>query len=778
MLKRILKNDFLKNRVISFILFLSIALSAFLVASSFHMTMELTGSLSSLFEKSKAPDFVQMHVGEIEQEEIDSWSSSNEMVLKEQIVQMVNIDNTNIDFGSQQDNAIAIMDNYFVSQNLNFDYLLDMYSDIVDVSPGEVALPLYYKEQYNIELGETIVIHDKNFSRELTVTDFVRDVQMNPSIIHSKRFVVHEDDLKELQSHVGDVEYAIEFLLKDDANLNAFHSMYESSELPHQGPTIDYPLIKTLNAITDGIVIALIIFVSILLIIVSALCIRYTIVSTMEEDFREIGIMKAIGIPEKNIKHIYLIKYVAISVIASVVGYIVSLFLKNVFTSHISLYLGTAPTSIYTIFIPILAILILFTFIVLYCLFVFRKFRNITAVDSLQSARTQRFKQRKKHMAISKSKVLNINILLGIKDVFSRLKMYILLFLVFVISSFIIIVPVNFLNTVESNEFIQYMGIEKSDIRIDLQHSDHMEDTYNNMISILEKDKDVSKYAAYITNKYEYIGENGLSESIIIESGNFSAFPLEYVHGKEPAIEDDLALSYLNAKEMDKKVGDTLELIVDGEKRTMNICGIYQDVTNGGRTAKANLPSEKDDALRYELSVDVGDSTSKSAKMGEYRDTFQEATVTDINGYLHQTFGNTIDQLRLFTFIAIAIALIIAGLFTSLFLRMLIAKDSPHIAIMKTIGFSNRDIRIQYITRSLCVLAAGVISGTIIANTVGPVIIGGLLSIMGAANISFVIDPFQAYILSPFVMAAVVIIVASVNLVSIKNVEITDMKDG
>src|SRR5699024_8868508 len=167
-------------------------------------------------------------------------------------------------------------------------------------------------------LVESITIENKDFSKELIVTDFVRDVQMNPSIIHSKRFVVHEDDLKEIQSHVGDVEYAIEFLLKDTDHLNAFHFMYESSGMPHEGPRIDYTLIKALNAITDGIVVVLIVFVSILLIIVSALCIRYTIVSTMEEDFREIGIMKAIGIPEKNIKHIYLIKYVVISVVAAI----------------------------------------------------------------------------------------------------------------------------------------------------------------------------------------------------------------------------------------------------------------------------------------------------------------------------------------------------------------------------------------------------------------------------------------------------------------------------
>src|SRR5699024_9654839 len=254
--------------------------------------------------KSKAPHFIQMHAGEIDQEEINSWSASNDLVLQAQTVQMVNIDNANIDFGTQQDQAIEIMDNYFVSQNSKFDYLLDMNSNIINVSPGEIALPLYYKEKYNIDLGEAITIENKDFSKELIVTDFVRDVQMNPSIIHSKRFVVHEDDLKEIQSHVGDVEYAIEFLLTDTDHLSAFHSIDASSGLPHQGSTIDYSLMRVLNAITDGIVVALIVFVSILLIIVSALCIRYTIVSTMEEDFREIGIMKAIGIPEKNIKHI------------------------------------------------------------------------------------------------------------------------------------------------------------------------------------------------------------------------------------------------------------------------------------------------------------------------------------------------------------------------------------------------------------------------------------------------------------------------------------------
>lgn len=775
MLKRILKHDLIKNKVISLILFLSIVLSAFLTASSFHMTMELTGSLSSFFKKSIAPDFVQMHAGEINQDEIDAWSHANDLVLEQQTVEMVNIDHTNISFSNQQNNPIEIMDHYFVDQNTKFDYLLDMRSSIVHVSPGTVALPLYYKEKYNIDLGGTIRIHNKGFMKELKVTDFVRDVQMNPSIIHSKRFVVHEEDLLEIRSHVGTVEYAIEFLLKDLDHLKEFHALYESSGLPNKGPTIDYPLIKLLNAITDGIVVALIIFVSFLLIIVAAICIRYTIVSTMEEDFREIGIMKAIGIPEKNIKHIYLSKYVVISMIAAVIGYIVSLLVKNIFTAHISLYLGTAPTSVGKVLVPILSIGVLLMIIILYCSHVFRKFKHITAIDSLQSASTQQFKRRKKHIAIHKSNILNINLLLGVKDVLQGFKMYILLLLVFMISSFIIIVPVNFLNTVESNEFIQYMGIENSDIRIDLQDSNHMEETYSKLVSTLENDEDISKYATYVTNKYEYVNDEDFLETIVINSGDFSAFTLDYIHGNEPKAENDLALSYLYAKEMDKSVGDTLELRVGGKSRFMNISGIYQDVTNGGRTAKANLPFQGD-GLRYSWSIDVKENISKHMKIEEYRHTFKLATVTDINEYLKQTFGNTIDQLRLFTYIAIAISLIIAGLFTSLFFHMLVAKDTMQIAIMKTIGFSNNDIHSQYMIRSLFVLTIGTILGTMIANLLGPVIISGLLSIMGAVKISFTINFFKAYILSPLLIAMVVIGVAFLTLLPINRIDITDVK--
>lgn len=40
--------------------------------------------------------------------------------------------------------------------------------------------------------------------------------------------------------------------------------------------------------------------------LIAMLCIRFTIITSMEEDYREIGVMKAIGIHNKDIQKNYI----------------------------------------------------------------------------------------------------------------------------------------------------------------------------------------------------------------------------------------------------------------------------------------------------------------------------------------------------------------------------------------------------------------------------------------------------------------------------------------
>ena len=85
-------------------------------------------------------------------------------------------------------------------------------------------------------------------------------------------------------------------------------------------------------------------------------------------------------------------------------------------------------------------------------------------------------------------------------------------------------------------------------------------------------------------------------------------------------------------------------LLVNGQEQEMSVSGIYQDVTNGGRTAKALLPYNPESVLWYAVSLDLKSTDRIDEKVHEYSQAFYPARVTDLEGYLTQTLGNTIDQ--------------------------------------------------------------------------------------------------------------------------------------
>ena len=72
----------------------------------------------------------------------------------------------------------------------------------------------------------------------------------------------------------------------------------------------------------------------------------------------------------------------------------------------------------------------------------------------------------------------------------------------------------------------------------------------------------------------------------------------------------------------------------------------------------------------------------------------------------------------------LAVALVITVLVTLLFMKMLVAKDRYSIAVMKAFGFTNSDIKVQFVSRSIFVLIIGIILGTLLANTLGELLAG------------------------------------------------------
>jgi len=773
---KMIKKDFSRRKSISLVIFSFTMLSALLIATGSNLVVELSNSLNALFENARPPHFVQMHAGELDQAEIDRWSAVQELVRGQQTVEMINIDGSALFLGeSSTAEEDTVMDISFVTQNSNFDFLLDSENRKQEIAPGEIGVPVYFMQKNGLKKGDQVRVAGDSLEMSFTVAGYIRDAQMNPSLVHSKRFLVSPADFELLAEGFHDREYLIEFRLNDADTVGDFSSLYSASGLPDKGPAVDITLFKVFNALTDGIAAGVVILLSLVLMIIALLCLRFIVLAAIEEDYREIGVMKAVGIAKKDIKRIFLIKYTALGVLASLPGYLLSLFVQPLLLSDMFLYMGSAPKTSLQLLIPFAAAASIALMVLVSCLIIIRRFDRISAVEAFRSASFGESARNRNILRLKKSRVLNVNMFLGLKDVFQRFRMFGLLWFVFFFCTCFILIPIHFLTTIESPSFISYMGIGKSDIRIDLRRSDDTAGRFNEMMTALIADRDVQTISPMATSRFTLLQDDGAEESVNIEVGDFSIFPLDYQEGRAPQRNNEIALSYKNSEEMGKSVGDSLTIICGGEEKTMILTGIYQDVTNGGRTAKAVLDYDEDDVLWYSLGLDLKAGVSIADKVHEYSDLFHPARITGIRDYLHQTLGGTISQVRKVVFGSLLTGLFVSVLITTLFMKMVIAKDSSRIAIMKSLGFSLSHIRVQYLMETFLLLLCGIAGGTIFSNVMGQELVSVLWGFMGASQISFVINPLQSYLLFPLILTAAVFLTTLLTISDIKETSIITM---
>ncbi|MFO1446081.1 FtsX-like permease family protein [Bacillus sp. Bva_UNVM-123] len=749
---KIIRNDISKSKLITLTTTIFVAAAAMLVSLAVILVINLSGALNTLMTQAKTPHFMQMHSGDIDTARLTSFAEQNSNVDDFQVVEFLNMDSAQIILG-EHSLANSVQDNGLSTQSEKFDYLLDLDGNIINVSDGELYVPLSYMKDNMTKVGDKAVISGKEF----TVAGFLRDSQMNSTLSASKRFLVSENDYAEVKK-LGITEYLIEFRLKDLSLLGAFETAYASAGLEANGPTVTITLIKMLNAISDGMMIAIILLVSILVVAIAFMCIRFTLLAKIEDDYREIGVMKAIGLRVSDIKKIYLAKYAAIAMAGSIFGFILSILFKDMLLENIRLYMGESDHASFSYVIGIIGILLVFLAIIAYVSGVMRRFRKISAAEVIRFGTSQEKHIGAKRFTLSKNKLYHTNIFLGMKDVLARKKLYATSLAVLIISAFIMIVPQNLYNTISSKSFISYMGIGSYDMRLQTDNTDNISKKTAEIVKTMNSDRTISKAAVLTTKTFKVKMEDGSEENIKIELGDHSIFPIQYSEGRAPIAEDEIALSAINADEMGKGVGDVITLVIEGKGENLLISGIYSDITNGGKTAKAVFTDNSAAIIWSIICAELSDKSLVDGKVSEYANRFDFAKVADIDEFVKQTFGSTINAVAKVSYVAIAVAIMITILITLLFMKMLVAKDRYSIAVMKAIGFTSSDIQAQYISRSMFILIFGIVLGTLLANTLGELLAGAVISSFGASTFQFTVNPLSAYFLSPLIMISSVLI--------------------
>lgn len=326
---RILWNELRANPLYAVATWLFMAASAFMFALTCFLATGLLGSVDALMEAARTPGFLQMHAGEIDDDALARFAGEQRQVEEYQVLRFLNLENGSLALGgrsladSTQDNGVCV-------QSARFDFLLDLENRAIEgVERGEIYVPACYRQKYGLRAGEAVQFGDVQF----TIAGFLRDSQMNAMMASSKRFLVSAADYERLQS-AGSEEYLIEFLLREEADVNAFAAAYADAGLPANGPAITKPLIRMMNALSDGLMVLVILLVSAVLLLISMLCIRFTLLTQLEADRWETGMMKAIGISGRDIRRLYLLKYLALSALGAACGLLCAFWSKGALSAQ------------------------------------------------------------------------------------------------------------------------------------------------------------------------------------------------------------------------------------------------------------------------------------------------------------------------------------------------------------------------------------------------------------------------------------------------------------
>lgn len=747
--QKIIFHDMRKNLFTTIVTVSFIAASAMLVSLALLLGVNLLTSVAQLMKKAETPHFLQMHAGTLEQEEREAVKGLRQgLAEKEQVLEFLNIENSKIVLNgnslrdSTQDNGLCV-------QSDSFDYLLGMENEILKPKDGEIYVPVCYQKEYDVNVGDTADICGKTF----VVAGFLRDSQMNSMLASSKRFLVSKADFEMMKEH-GSMEYLIEYRLNANADISEFASMYASEKLPANGPAITYPLIKMLSALSDGIMIGILLLVSVLVVVIALLCIRFTLLAKLEEDKKETGVLLALGTPLRDVKKMYLFKYLFLAFIGAMIGMMLTYGIKGKMLSEIKASFGIATAPGLEFLWGFFGAAVVILIVLLSVKRMLKRLEKLSVVEVIQNREDRDKGNAKKVNKMSLSHHLNfsVNNLLAVKDVRVRGKLYVTNFFVFLFAIMLMTIPQNIETTISSEKFSTCMGIGDSDIRFDIQNMTDSEKRGKELLEVLKKDERIEDAGAFFTKTFSVKKKEGGLEQLLIEIGNHQMFSVVYTKGEAPENENEIALSSLNAEEMGAEPGDVLTLVTEDGEKMLTVCGIYSDITNGGKTAKACFVDENTPVMWGTLYATVRDKDVIEAVTKDYAKHFSDVKVTDIRGYMLGTYGSTITSIRKAAVLSVVLAIGITCLLTLLFARLLLAKDRYEVAVLKSCGFTTHDIKEQYIISIVTASIPGILFGIAGARILGERITGLFLSTLGADAFSFVANPWIVYLVMPLLL--------------------------
>ncbi|MBQ8148820.1 MAG: FtsX-like permease family protein, partial [Lachnospiraceae bacterium] len=751
-----------RKKAMNIIVLLFIILATMFVSSSVNNIINVTAALDSYFEMADVPDFFVTTVNKNLDVSIDETLSEAREVERYSVENVLFLATENIAF--EDEDIIVAYGTNLIQSDICLNYFLADGSVLETVEPGEFYMTEGKAEALGVDVGDKLTIELNGVSCEFVLKGTIKDALLGANQVNIVRYIISEEDYSSFISAENTVENyggSLVYIYYSDVEeaLLQIKPLVDNSIL-----TLDRTNMEFLY-IFDMILVGVLLVVSIILIIIAFVVLRFTITFTLSEEFREIGVMKAIGIRNFKIRGLYLVKYLGISVIGAAIGLVLSFPFGQMLmgVSSQTIIVGNQSPIVVNILCAVLVIAV----ILMFCYICTGKVKKMSPIDAIRNGQTGERFRKKSIMSLGKSK-LPATVFLAMNDIVSNPKRYgIITFTFFLCLSLMLILSAT-VTTMNSGSLAATFGWADCDIYIDDKIGSEcmFEDGHEKLEKYLdgmeqtlaENDIPAKCYQEMMFNLPVVFGEN--ESNINIYQGTGTTMDMyEYTAGTAPQNTDEIAITRISADELNVTIGDTVTIkTVDGDKEYM-ITAFFQSMNSFGNGIRLHSEEEINyiQATGYIntqiMFTDNPDSKEIEGRIDEIQRIFPDCEEIKTCAESTKEMLGVVDTLATVKALVVMLTIVLAALITVLMERSFIAKEQGEIALMKAVGTRNGKIYAYHTLRFFFVGVIAVLIGEIFAMPLTHLCIDPVFKMMGMElAVDYVVNPLEMYLTFPIVI--------------------------
>lgn len=776
----ILKRDLKRKKTMNVILFLFIVLASMFMAGSIPNIVTVINGTDYFFDKAGVGDYIVFSHGKASGEAMDELFANNDCWQEHRDDELI--------FGTgkmltKDGEDIPVSETCFIQCIERMEYTLfnEDEKDVTPLQPGQCMLKRSLAVDNKLKVGDKLVLNYGGVSVELEYIGYFKDAIFGTPMVGNDRIIISEEDYKKFyendelnENWLGHAYYI------DTDNVSDFQQALFS--VPGLVFDADRSMIS-MCYLMEMITAAVVLVIGAVLIIISFVVLKFMVNFTISEEFREIGVMKAIGIKNAGIRGLYVAKYASFAIVGSVLGLVLSVpfgkLLLDIVTAN--MVLGNNAGISLNIIGAVIVILVT----VAYSYHCTKIIKKSSPIDAIRSGQTGERYKKKKGYRLGKSH-FNPSGYLALNDIKSAPKRYFTIIIAFTLCCLLTLIIGNTAATMKSGKMVNQFGMADFDLCF-LNSEDSMAimndpKTVHSFLDEISKEIGDLGYPnkTYMEMQYKYpVTCKGKDYKLTCQYGiNTELSDYQYTKGTAPEKANEIAITKVISKQIDAKIGDTVVFHTPHGDVECVVTAYFESMNNMGTIIRLHNDFETDEINGtgfFPFQVKFLDNPSEKEIENRMKDieALGYEKVMNAKKFSEDTIG-VVDTMEAIENSLLVIMIVIVIFTTILMESSFISNEKGQIAMLKAVGFSEKSIMAWQVTRFGVVSLISVVISIVLSIPATKITITPIFKMLGAETISYTFDYLKVFVIYPLLILVTTVIVTYITALKTKSIKASD----